>query len=623
VVGWRRITVLTAALALAGAAARAQPAATVVQDPHYGAVLFDFFQDEHFAAITGLMASQHFDRVSRHADEAEVLRGGMLLSYGLHREAGAIFAQLIERGATPAVRDRAWFYLAKMRYQRGLVDDAFAALERIGPALPRELAEERALLQAQLLIAREDYAGAVAILQTVPATSAAAPYARFNLGVALVRGGDAARGRALLDELGRASAVGDEAWSLRDKANVALGFAALQEQQYPLARGALERVRLNGLQSNKALLGFGWADAALKAPARALVPWTELAGRDASDAAVLEARIAVPYAYAELGAHGQALQRYEDALAAFEREGRALDESIAAARAGTLVAALLPPQPVGRMGLTRALDTVPAIPHAGHLTPLLASHAFQQSLGNLRDLRFLGDNLQAWSDKLSVFDDMLATRRAAYAERLPQALARSRELTLQPLQSQRDQLAAELARADEQADGTAFASPRQRELAAMLERVSDALKSVADDPAFDAGRHRARLAQGALIWQLAQDEPARVWEAKKALLALNDGLAQAREREAALARAQRDEPARFDAFAARLTALAGRIRGLQPVVAALAGEQQGELQDLAVAELQRQQERLAVYADQARFAIAQLIDRAQLARKDDADAPRP
>ena len=70
------------------------------------------------------MVSQHFQRVAHHADEAEVLRGGMLLSYGMHREAGEVFARLIEKGAPPAVRDRAWFYLAKIRYQRGYLAEA-------------------------------------------------------------------------------------------------------------------------------------------------------------------------------------------------------------------------------------------------------------------------------------------------------------------------------------------------------------------------------------------------------------------------------------------------------------------------------------------------------------------
>ena len=90
-----------------------------IKAPQYGDALFYFFQDRYFTSVTTLMASQQFERVGRHDDEAEILRGGMLASYGLTKEAGEIFAQLIDRGASPRVRDRAWFYLAKIRYQRG------------------------------------------------------------------------------------------------------------------------------------------------------------------------------------------------------------------------------------------------------------------------------------------------------------------------------------------------------------------------------------------------------------------------------------------------------------------------------------------------------------------------
>jgi hypothetical protein len=47
------------------------------------------------------------------------------------------------------------------------------------------------------------------------------------------------------------------------------------------------------------------------------------------------------------------------------------------------------------------------------------------------------------------------------------------------------------------------------------------------------------------------------------------------------------------------------------------------LQDIAVAELQGQQERLDVYAAQARLAMAQIQDRSQLAPKGNAGAAAP
>jgi len=199
-----------ASASLAGAALAAEPPNGLVKDPHYGDSLFHFYQEQYFSSVTGLMVSQHFNRVPQHADEAEVLRGGLLLSYGLHREAGEIFAQLIEKGASPAVRDRAWFYLAKIRYQRGFIAEAEAAIGRVEKNLPPDLEEERALLQANLLMARADYAGAVAVLDGLTKSSGAQLYARYNLGIALVRSGASERGVALLDEVGKAPATNEE-----------------------------------------------------------------------------------------------------------------------------------------------------------------------------------------------------------------------------------------------------------------------------------------------------------------------------------------------------------------------------------------------------------------------------
>ena len=54
-----------------------------IKAPYYGDALFYFFQDRYFTSITTMMASQQFDRLIKHDDEAEILRGGMLASYGM------------------------------------------------------------------------------------------------------------------------------------------------------------------------------------------------------------------------------------------------------------------------------------------------------------------------------------------------------------------------------------------------------------------------------------------------------------------------------------------------------------------------------------------------------------
>jgi hypothetical protein len=598
----------------------AQPVKAV----HYGDTLLHFFQDKHFSAITGLMTSQHFDRVAPQGDEAEVLRGGLLLSYGVHNEAGQIFAQLIDKGAAPSVRDRAWFYLAKIRYQRGLPAQAEAALARIEGPLPAALAEEHGLLQAQLLMARGDFAGAADVLGRLadaktPRAGGPSLFARFNLGVALVRSGDVARGSALLDEIGRALADNEEQRSLRDRANLALGVAALQEQRTDDAARFLARVRLDGLHANKALLGFGWTAAAQQQPAKALVAWTELAARDASDPAVLEARIALPYAHAALGAYGPSLQGYEQAVSAFDSENQRLDGTIAAIRAGKLIDGLLELNPAGEMGWFASVRSLPELPHAAHLSQVLAQHEFQEAFKNVRDLVFLERNLQQWRDNLLAFRDMLTHRRQAYAARLAQTRegAGSSAATLAELRQRHSALASEIGAAEALGDGVAFADARQRGLLARVEGLQAALQTQGHDPEIAALADRVRLAAGALQWDLAQALPARRWATRKTMAAIEAQLGEATQREAALAAAQREEPLRFEQFARRIDALAAQVDATLPRVAALSLEQRGAAQQIAEAALADQKQRLVAYTTHARFEIAQLIDRATLAQGSD------
>src|SRR5258706_12885591 len=284
----KRVCVLWAALACAAMVAAGGARADerhAVADPHFGEVLFYFFQEDYFSALTRLMAAQHLARVPHHVEEAELLRGGMLLSYGLHLEAGRIFQALMDAGAPPSVRDRAWFYLAKIRYQRGYVAEAEDAIARVRNHLPGDLQDERLVLHAVLLLRRQQYQEAIAMLRQTSRRSGWAAYGHYNLGVALILAGEPDPGVELLDEIGRDPARGEERAALRGKANVPLAYAFLQGGAPARAEPYLERVRLNGLVSNKALLGLGWAHASLNEYERALAPCMELTDRPAADTA--------------------------------------------------------------------------------------------------------------------------------------------------------------------------------------------------------------------------------------------------------------------------------------------------------------------------------------------------
>jgi hypothetical protein len=595
--------------ALAAAPARGDEKREV-KDPHFGEVLYFFFQENYFSALTQLMTAQHFGRIPHHDREAELLRGGMLLSYGMDQEAGRIFQALIDAGAPPSVRDRAWFYLAKIRYQRGYVAEAEDAIARVRGQLPGDLEEERLVLHATLLMRRKQYGEAMLMLRKTSGRSGWAAYARYNLGVAMVQAGLRNGGVELLDEVGRAPARGEELTALRDKANVALAYTFLQGNAPARAESYLERVRLNGLLSNKALLGLGWAHASLNEYERALVPWMELTDRPIADAAVQESLLAVPFALGKLGAYRQSLERYERALEAYTREIARLDEAIAAIRRGALVENILRDNPGEESGWYWRLRRPPDTPEGRYLTELLASNDFQEGLKNYRDLEFLSGRLEAWARSMVTYRDMLAVRRQGFAKQLPRTVAGARALHLERLRAAYVREVQELARIESEENAEALAGEKERMLAARLERVRAGLERIADPAERDAARDKYRMLRGLLTWDLSAQYSTRLRNNDKALQEAGRLISEAEARREELQQAQAQEPARFEEFDRRIEALRARVNRAQAGVAAAARVQEDYLAELAAAQLGRQRDQMVSNIAQARFAVAQIYDRA-------------
>jgi len=607
---------LIAALSATAAAAPAAVApaglpAVKVQDLHYGDVLFYFYQHDHFDALVRLAAYRDQGRLAAHARDAELLRGGLYLSLGQHREAREIFERLLADAGTPVpVRDQAWFYLGKVLYAAGLFAQSEQALRSVTGTLTTGLDSERRLLIAQGLMYRQRYDEAVAELEGWQGPPQWMAYGQFNLGVALVRAGRAERGLQLLDGVGLLVTEDPELAAVRDKANLAIGYALLQAGNPLAARAALERVRLSGPQSSKALLGAGWADAAAKEYRTALLPWQELQGRNLLDAAVQESYLAVPYAYAELGAMAQAVEYYESAIAAYDAERSRIGESIAAIRAGRLLAAALRAEGDGREGWFGQLAEVPDAPESRYLYHLLAGHEFQEGLKGYRALDSMAKNLSNWADSLGAFGDMVETRQQAFAARLPTADSRLSTVDVGTLNERRDELHSRLESALAERDVYALATPQERESLDLLNAVDAELASRAGDATLDDARDKARLARGVLLWRLDQDWKVRSWQANRAMRELDAVVYDARTRETASSRAREGAPERNAALGVRVAAVSPRVAALAQRVDAAKARQSAHLADLAIAELEAQRQRLDDYSVQARYELATIYDRA-------------
>ncbi len=585
--------------------------AVQVQDLHYGDVLFHFYQQDYFDSLVRLAAYRDQGRLVAHARDAELLRGGLYLSLGQHREAREIFERLLADASTPQpVRDQAWFYLGKVLYAAGLYEESDRALRQSAGTLADDVEAERHLLIAQGLLYRQRYDQAIAELSNWQGPRYWLLYGQFNLGVALVRAGEAERGLALLDSVGQIQTQWPELMALRDKANLAIGYANLQAGEPAAARVALERVRLNGPLSSKALLGAGWADAAAKQYEAALSPWQELQGRNLLDAAVQESYLAVPYAYAELGAMSQAVEYYEKAIAAYDAERARIGESIGAIRTGHLLDAVVKAGDDGRGGWFAQLATLPDSPESRYLYHLLAGNEFQEGLKNYRALDAMAKNLATWADNLGAYDDMVQTRKQAFDEKLPAADARLATVDVATINGRRDALQAEFEAAVASRDIYALATEAEREQLDMLAAVDAELAHHAGDASYDDAREKARLARGALLWKLDGAWNVRSWQASRALRDLNASVYDARTRETASGRAREGAPEKNAALALRVQRMSPRVTELEVRVDKARSAQAARLADIAVRELEDQRKRLDEYSVQARYALATIYDRA-------------
>lgn len=592
---------------------------SVVRDLYYGETLFHFYQDEHFDALTHLLVARDSGRVSNHEAESELLLGGLYLHYGQHIRAEQIFSRLLQDSTEPEVRNRAWFYLGKVRYQRSLYTEALDAFDRVAGALPVSLDAELPMLKAQALLALGRYDAVVTLLDGWQGPQGWVAYARYNLGVALLRLDRTDEAIRQLDRLGRGPAATAELRDLRDKANLALGYVWLQQGRDSEARPVLSRVRLNGPFSAKALLGAGWADAATEDYRAALTPWLELRDRDLLDSAVQESLLAIPYAWARLDAHSEAAAGYQAALDAYDAEIARLDVAIAGSRSGQLVPAMLSADDARIGRWYWQLDDLPDSVENRYLYDLVARHSFQEGLRNVRDLNALSANLDEWQAKLATFEEMVNTRRTAYGQREGRVAAGLDQAGIDDLQARRDVLAAHLERVAQSRDIVGLATTAE------LDRWQR-LDALGASPVLtnEAAGERYRLLKGVLSWNLDRDYQYRLWQQRRNLAQVDALLKKAQAAHASGLSARRDTPAELDRFAARIAGLSPRISSMQVALAHDRADQEQRLQALAIEVLNGQRERLLSYRVQAQFALATIYDRAaSAARLAPAEARRP
>ena len=379
----------------------------------------------------------------------------------------------------------------------------------------------------------------------------------------------------------------------------------------PLKRGPiLQRVRLEGPFSSKALLGVGWADAGLGEFKRALIPWVTLRKRNLLDSAVQESFLTVPYAFLQLHATGQAAENYTAAIDSFDAELQRIDASIDQIRNGKLLDRLLDEDKKDTLTWYWQLETLPDAPESRYLYQLLATNEFQEGLKNYRELNFMSRNLESWLTSVAAYDDMLDTRQQKFKQRLPRADAVLAATDLDALNQKGVDFESRINEIEKSGDVAALGTPEEQATWSKLKAIEEYLNAHPDDPDVAEMRGKFRLMKGVMYWRLSQSFRARLWNERRAVKELQGVVKETQKRAVMVSQARISVPATAGGDALRVSAMRGRIDELQQRLADAADRQDHYLQGLAIRELQGQKQRIETYQVQARYELAAIYDRA-------------
>ena len=156
------VVLCLAASSLVGAPSGRGSRDKALHDLYFGEALYYARQGHFFDALERLDAElgQHraldepeLDSLYYHLHDAEFSVGDFELNYRMHHRAGHAITAVLEGAVDEQVRNDAAYRLARIHFQKGQLDDALAALERIQGRVPEGIRDDVEFLRANVFLA--------------------------------------------------------------------------------------------------------------------------------------------------------------------------------------------------------------------------------------------------------------------------------------------------------------------------------------------------------------------------------------------------------------------------------------------------------------------------------------
>ncbi len=398
------------------------------EELEYGTVLFDFHQKDYFNALIEMEYNKAIRNDIALSSEGSVLTGGMLLSYGVPDEAYTIFTSLLNDNESVLVRNRAWYYLAKLYYSKSNNTRAIAALSKVQGEVPQDIHLQYHYL-ASLIELKENHLGsAQKNMDKISRDTPIFPYLQFNMAIGQLRNGNLTEAVSNLEGVTSFAGQSEELSVLADRAKHGLSQLAIQSGHYPQAWTYLQGIRTGGLYSNRALLTYAWASIKLERFNDAVPALEILNSRSIAIPEVQEAKVLLSHLYEQQGAPRQALKANLLAEKEFKKGVQQLNEArrIIGLRE-------VPREFINNLeAIVNESDWYGSQPSVNYktLTPflvdLMASNAFNETLKELADLYAIHDNLSYWDEQAKQHLLVLTnSREKSFSDSLKESLEKS------------------------------------------------------------------------------------------------------------------------------------------------------------------------------------------------------
>ena len=632
-------------------AQKADDSHSVQLEKAYQQVLYEYYQGHFSLALTKMaILEQNFphglqqipDFLSGHQVEPELLKGGMSLAYGLDNQAADIFLRLLKNNTTPEVSAFSWLLLGKTYYRKRQFSDAASAFQNINQDSAEDFFEQSTrdnwlYMQSQLygfLLAEDANEVDVQWLEQLSDDSIYRDYVQYNQALALLQKGENEQAISRLSSLANKDSNFASRWmgwadpifseideqdveaerdAIRDRANLTLGYTLLQNDEPHKAFRIFENIRTDGLDTEAALLGYGWAAAKKNELQIALSVWQSLIQKPQNSEYILEAYLASAYAYEKAFAPRQSLQVLQQGLQRFEQTIVDLNQAEKQVSQRQFILALLPnighPQ-TKHDELSQSLNSVQLF------NSVAVSSEFRAGLAALEESILLQQKLQNWQHRMQQYHLMLDERQEERLKRAKQILQDRTLEQLPQLQAQRNSLAQVIDTAKSKQDGQVFMSLQSQKWLERVKRSEKRLATIArlkkqlgQSPLADNYQQRVKRAAGRLLWQASEAYSSNQWQAQKALNQLDSEINKAQQNQQQLLNQLATKP-NFAEQRLRVSNLAQRIDVEIAKTIVLQDALVSQLSGIFKQFIQAHKQKVTNYILQAQLAMVRLSDQA-------------